>query len=130
MCVMCGPNATCRFECHLYYMSHMDLGTTCGFGYHMSQVGTTCFHVTVDLGITCVSCHMWVWMSHVFYVLCGSRRPACLWTPTSALSLSISISPSSICCRSCLATVFSVSTICSRCRYFCISASCSVASVR
>lgn len=46
---------------------------------------------------------------------------------TSAFRRSISISPSSICWRSCLATVFSVSTICRRWRYFCISASCSVA---
>ena len=47
----------------------------------------------------------------------------------SAFSRSISISPSLICCYSCLATVFSSSTICSRCRYFCISALCSLARV-
>lgn len=46
---------------------------------------------------------------------------------TSSFSRSISISPSSICCRSCLATVFSVSTIWRRWRYFCMRVSCSVA---
>lgn len=46
---------------------------------------------------------------------------------TSDFKRSISISPSSICCRSCLATVFSVSKIWSRWRYFCIKVSCSVA---
>lgn len=60
-------------------------------------------------------------------------KPKCLFTQTqvyqvtSDFSRSISISPSSICCRSCLATVFSVSTIWSRWRYFCMRVSCSVA---
>lgn len=89
-----------------------------------------CHQLTNDQGCDLLRSLLWVFFQpHVSHPPPSYSRSqiATASRLTSSFSRSISISPSSICCRSCLATVFSVSTIWRRWRYFCMRVSCSVA---